>query len=133
MDCYALTREWGFPSLKASTIRPGSMRSSTRSGGGAVSSADTRALQAPFRSGIEIEDYQLDPVVRAIQMPRVNLLVADDVGLGKTIEAVTRLDGTCPLPTPDVPGTSATAPPVGRHALRARPCGFRSRAWSARP
>jgi SNF2 family DNA or RNA helicase len=53
---------------------------------GAVSSADTRALQAPFRSGIEIEDYQLDPLVRAIQMPRVNLLIADDVGLGKTVE-----------------------------------------------
>ncbi len=51
---------------------------------GAVSSADVRALQSPFRSGIEIEDYQLDPVVRALQMPRVNLPVADDVGLGKT-------------------------------------------------
>jgi ERCC4-related helicase len=54
---------------------------------GAASSADVRALQAPFRSGIEIEDYQLDPVVRAIRMPRANLLIADDVGLGKTIEA----------------------------------------------
>jgi len=54
---------------------------------GASSSADVRNIQAPFRSGIDIEDYQLDPVVRAIQMPRVNLLVADDVGLGKTIEA----------------------------------------------
>jgi superfamily II DNA or RNA helicase len=54
---------------------------------GAVSSADIRALQAPFRSGVELEDYQLDPVVRAIQMPRANLLIADDVGLGKTIEA----------------------------------------------
>ena len=53
---------------------------------GSVSSADRKALQAPFRSGIEIEDYQLDPVVRALSMPRVNLLVADDVGLGKTIE-----------------------------------------------
>ena len=52
---------------------------------GAASSADIRNVQAPFRSGIDIEDYQLDPVVRAIQMPRVNLLVADDVGLGKTI------------------------------------------------
>ncbi len=54
---------------------------------GASSSADVRTIQAPFRSGIDIEDYQLDPVVRAIQMPRVSLLVADDVGLGKTIEA----------------------------------------------
>ena len=26
---------------------------------------------APFRSGIEIEEYQLDPLVRALQMPRV--------------------------------------------------------------
>ena len=54
---------------------------------GAASSADVRAIQAPFRSGIDLEDYQLDPVARAIQMPRVNLLIADDVGLGKTIEA----------------------------------------------
>jgi SNF2 family DNA or RNA helicase len=54
---------------------------------GAASTADLKNIQSPFRSGIEIEDYQLDPVVRAIQMPRVNLLIADDVGLGKTIEA----------------------------------------------
>jgi superfamily II DNA or RNA helicase len=54
---------------------------------GAASTADIRNIQSPFRSGIDIEDYQLDPVVRGIQMPRVNLLIADDVGLGKTIEA----------------------------------------------
>jgi SNF2 family DNA or RNA helicase len=54
---------------------------------GAASTADVRSIQSPFRSGIDIEDYQLDPVVRAIQMPRVNLGIFDDVGLGKTIEA----------------------------------------------
>lgn len=54
---------------------------------GATTNADRTLLQSPFRSGIEIQDYQLDPLVRAIDMARVNLLIADDVGLGKTIEA----------------------------------------------
>lgn len=54
---------------------------------GAVATSDREYLQAPFRSGIVVEDYQLDPVVRAQRMPRVNLLIGDDVGLGKTIEA----------------------------------------------
>ena len=54
---------------------------------GAGTNADRRFLQAPFRSGVSIESYQLDPLVRAIDMARVNLLIADDVGLGKTIEA----------------------------------------------
>ena len=54
----------------------------------AITNADrTESLQAPFRSGIAIKDYQLDPLVRSLNMSRVNLLIADDVGLGKTIEA----------------------------------------------
>jgi len=50
-------------------------------------SAEVRTLQAPFRSGVAVEPYQLVPVVSATRTPRVNQLLADDVGLGKTIEA----------------------------------------------
>ena len=52
-----------------------------------ASNSDSKHVQSPFRSGIEIEDFQLDPLARAITMSRANLLIADDVGLGKTIEA----------------------------------------------
>lgn len=54
---------------------------------GAVTSADSNSFQAPFRSGANVEAYQLEPLRRALQSPRTNLLLADDVGLGKTIEA----------------------------------------------
>ena len=54
---------------------------------GAITSADSQVVQAPFRSGANVEAYQLEPLRRALRETRANLLLADDVGLGKTIEA----------------------------------------------
>jgi hypothetical protein len=42
---------------------------------------------APFFGAIQADDFQLVPLLKALQMPRVSLLLADDVGLGKTVEA----------------------------------------------
>src|SRR5690606_11359923 len=73
-----------------------------------------RSTAGPFRSlasiAVEPRAYQMVPLMMALRQDVVRLLIADDVGIGKTIEAA--LVATEPLKVGDARGLTVLCSPA---------------------
>lgn len=72
-------------------------------------------LYVGHRAAMDLLDFQLDPAWKALSQPRHRILIADAVGLGKTLEA-----GRPERTTPMLRSGPAPPPPPGHNAGRRR-------------
>lgn len=49
--------------------------------------ANDQQIHVAHRAAMDVVPYQLDPTIQALKQPRQRILIADAVGLGKTLEA----------------------------------------------